>query len=200
MNKYNLLAYKKTKVGGILCPTCIYIKFITHKFFLITYNNIMTVISVFGSSLDEVWGDVPGKQKSKKKSSKRTPSDQLCERSPSTQYDEIMDYYHPSLAGIYEKSRYSRTQHPLTETDAEERYDENKYISSSDPDVSKKLPPQAREYYVNAPTASIMHVTGKLNEDREKQYLDLSMYIFSGIALIFILEQFVSIGMALANK
>lgn len=153
----------------------------------------MTVISISGSSLDEVWGETTSKPKNKRKSTKQ-PSDPVCEKK-SSNYDDIMDYYHPSIHGIYEKSRYSRTQKKLTDTDADDRYDENVNVSGADEDLSQKLPPKFREHY-----SDINYQSPTTDHEREKQYLDLSMYIFSGIALIFILEQFVSLGMALASK
>lgn len=148
----------------------------------------MTVISISGSSLEEVWGEQQTKPKTKKKSSKSS-NDSMCKKP--TNYDDIMDYYHPSIHGIYEKSRYSRR-----DDDKEKRYDEDVYVSAvEDEDISQKLPPRLREYYTERSGMQPHNVI-----DKEKQYLDLSMFVFSGIALIFILEQFVSIGMAIAKK
>jgi len=146
----------------------------------------MTVVNIVGSSLDEIWGSYD-LQKSKKKTNRKNR--EMCkpkndERGKRDEYDDIMGY---SSYDWHDKARYSRTHHPLEDTDAEEREDVDKYIT---------IPSS-----VDSPDAKIVkeHYSSGHTDDRERIYLDLSMYVFSGIALIFILEQFVTIGMALKS-
>jgi hypothetical protein len=144
----------------------------------------MTVMNLTGSDLNEVWGNEYHSKNKKKRNAKK----EEAEVKKPNDLDDIMDYYHPSIFGSYQKSRYSRTQQPLPETDAEEREDENKYINIR----------RNEEHYVPTPETTISPKTLlMLQEERERQYLDLGMYIFSGVALIFILEQFINLGVAL---
>jgi hypothetical protein len=137
----------------------------------------MTVSKVVGSSLDEVWGaydSAPITQKKKKKQ-------------PMPKVDNIMDNY-------YDKTKWSRTQFPLDETDDSDapRESVDKYVKL----ISRNE--GLREHYDESHTPKISnnHVA-PTNDDKEAMYLDLALYVFSGIILIFIMEQFINIGMAL---
>jgi hypothetical protein len=142
----------------------------------------MTVINIQGSSLDEIWGvyDSPptgSSSSAKKRKSKRNN----CKV---WRLDDIVDTYNSqSPYELYERPKYSRTQFPLHETDGG--------------DEPREEP--EKEVHVEPSTHSIKeHYTELLNESKkEKLYIDLSLYVFSGVVLIFILEQFINIGMML---
>jgi hypothetical protein len=155
----------------------------------------MTVVNIIGSNLEDVWGpDVTSSSKKKKKSRKdREATCNTYTRSPAY-YDDIMDVYWPTEEEPYNKSKYSRTQHPLSDTDAEERETEVHNVKVQQ-NFEKEHFTELKDYIERNKDKF-----GSLFDDKEKQYLDMAMYVFSGIALIFILEQFVSIGMVLGSR
>ena len=187
----------------------------------------MTVTTITGSELSEVWGDAFNKSKKKRSGGRGgADCDSLVKKPPP--FDDIMnDFYHPSIHGIYEKSRFARDQHALADTDADgPREDEDKYVSvgpspempeqSIAPanayayqlqDAARRTQPQAQSQsqqpMQQQPQQNEHYTEPKhlmmLNDDREKRYLDLSMYVFSGVALIFILEQFIHLGLLLKS-
>ena len=154
----------------------------------------LTVTNITGSELSEVWGDAFTKPKKKR-------GDNVCQslvKKPPP-FDDIMnDFYHPSIQGTYEKSRDSRNQNALPGTDTdEEREEGDKFVevgsSNATPTPTDATNTAAKENFTE-PKYLMM-----LNDDREKRYLDLSMYVFSGVALIFILEQFIHLGLLLKS-
>jgi hypothetical protein len=156
----------------------------------------MTVTSVIGSSLEDVWGTDFSNSKKKKKSKRTTTDTSSCDvytKNP-TQFDDIMDVYSYTEDEPYNKIKYSRTQRHLSDTDAEDRDADDEHIiianPNTNPNSNNKKQKEKKELF------SELHK----EEIKEKQYLDLSMYIFSGVALIFILEQFISIGIVLGSK
>jgi hypothetical protein len=169
----------------------------------------MTVTPVIGSSLEDVWGQDFTK---KKKRSKRTgePSCDTYSKTP-TQFDDIMDVYSYNENEPYNKTKFSRTQKHLVDTDAEDRELEDHVVNVDSKDPTSYIKGKTKEFYNNYESINeflvknrdklLQHHNSISNiNNKEKQYLDLSMYIFSGIALIFILEQFISIGIALGTK
>jgi hypothetical protein len=152
----------------------------------------MTVLKVVGSSLDDVWGqDVI---KKKKRPTKRN-SDPLCDMYSDnpTRFDDIMNVYHPASNETYDKANYSRTQNHLLDTDADDRESDIRELTVGSEKTGKNT---TEKFSQNSALLDVI----KRHGDKEKQYIDLAMYVFSGIALIFILEQFVSIGIALSNR
>ena len=137
----------------------------------------MTVSKVVGSSLDEVWGTydiAPSSSQKQKKKKQSMPK-----------VDNIMDNY-------YDKTKWSRTQLPLDDTDDSDapRESIDKYIQLMNRSE------EAREHYEQEKINTSSN-NGSTSDDREAMYLDLALYVFSGIILIFIMEQFINIGMAL---
>lgn len=142
----------------------------------------MTVFSISGSSLDEVWGDAFHKKQKKTKTppSRKPFEDPFC-TVDKKRIDDIMDSYTTDVFDSYDKSRFSRSQKPPDEEDNEE-----------------KRYPAEKNFTIPSPLKPSGHVlVENFDENREKMYLDLTMYVFSGIALIFILEQFITLGMHL---
>ena len=150
----------------------------------------MTVGNLVGCDITEAYGDAFNKKK--KKSGKKYNEDKRenTKKNPVNVDDIMNDYYHPSIYGVYEKSRYSRTQHPLPETDSEDR--------DADDDIYVEIGTQ-ENYSEKVKNVDSSKTLLMLQEQREKQYMDLSMYVFSGIALIFILEQFINLGVAMKS-
>jgi hypothetical protein len=129
----------------------------------------MTVTSTSYSLLEEVWGEPFDKPIKKKKTVK------FCDERQSKRvqkFDDIMDTYYPNSSNTYEEYNKSEFTRPNTR--------------------------EPREVHVEnyaEPSTSERTVGIKSMEDKEKQYLDMGMYVFSGVALIFIMEQFIQIGM-----
>ena len=177
----------------------------------------MTVTTITGSELSEVWGDAFNKSKKRRGGGRGgADCDSLVKKPPP--FDDIMnDFYHPSIHGIYEKSRFARDQHALADTDADgPREDEDKFVSVGPspqrPEEEQRVAPanayanrlQDAARRTQQQTQQYEHYTEPkhlmmLDDDREKRYLDLSMYVFSGVALIFILEQFIHLGLLLKS-
>lgn len=138
----------------------------------------MTVSKVVGSSLDEVWGNYDVAPSSKNS----------VPRPKKHKVDNIMDNY-------YEKSKWSRTQQPQSDADQSDglRDDLDRYVSL------KNRSGENTEHYVDTQDAVFVQPKKEIrgDADRESMYLDLSLYVFSGIILIFIMEQFINIGVSL---
>jgi hypothetical protein len=141
----------------------------------------MTVSKVVGSSLDEVWGNYDVAPSSKNS----------VPRPKKHKVDNIMDNY-------YEKSKWSRTQQPQSDADQSDgpRDELDRYVSL------KNRSGENTEHYMENPrgdAAVLVEPTKEIrgDVDRESMYLDLSLYVFSGIILIFIMEQFINIGVSL---
>ncbi len=147
----------------------------------------MTVSSINYAVLEEIWGEsfdnTTNIEKKKKKKKSMDPLCQVYAKKPS-KFDDIMDTYNSSNHEVYDKVQYSRTHHPLPDTDADER-EMDKYLGIKDKQMHSLY--QTKEGFES----------NDIFDKKEQLYLDFAMYIFSGIVLIFILEQFVQLGMAI---
>ena len=152
----------------------------------------MTVVKIVGSTLDEVWGDSKVVKKKSAKRAKSLETDACDKIRGSAKFDDIMDIYHPNNYDWADKARYSRTYHPLQDTDGQDRDELQKYV-----DVSSEQSKDSENKRNNTISKEHFVDVRNIEDNHEKLYLDMSLYVFSGIALIFILEQFISIGMAL---
>jgi hypothetical protein len=111
----------------------------------------------------------------------------MCDLALATKkLDDIMNYFEKTPAA-YDKTPTSRTQKPLPETDAEPRGEEVVYTT--------------KENVFPMPKDRKVFVEGfESQRSREQQYLDFALYVFSGIVLIFVMEQFVNIGIHLQKR
>lgn len=147
----------------------------------------------FGAPLEEVWGsdlETHPKRDAKRRSTKapQQGNDPLfCDLSSATKkLDDIMNYFESSPQH-YDKNPTSRSQDTLPMTDGEPRGEANVYPKG---DAVFDMP-KDRKVFIE-----------KFDEQksREKQYLDFALYVFSGIVLIFVLEQFIQIGINLQRR
>ena len=148
----------------------------------------------FGAPLEEVWGqDLEthprrgAAKRDKPRPQKENNSDALCDLALATKkLDDIMNYFEKTPEP-FDKTPTSRTQKPLPETDAEPRGEEVVYATKEN-----VFPmPKDRKVFVEGFDSQ---------RSREKQYLDFALYVFSGIVLIFVMEQFVNIGIHLQKR
>lgn len=153
----------------------------------------MTVTSTNYSLIEEAWADAfeqPPSSMDRPHKKKKKVRDPLCEsyakRQPA-KYDDIMDTYGGAQYEQYNKLKYSRghgNREPSMEMDVE-TYEEQNDMSEEEYHL-RHMPVQARRKYMQRHAYL---------DDREKRYLDLGVYVFSGVALIFIMEQFIQIGL-----
>ena len=145
--------------------------------------------ALFGASLDEVWGNGDGTNlppKKTKSSSLRPNDDQDCS---GILKNKILDpIYKKEHEAPYNKNESSRVQLPQDDTDGGLDRDNKLVVIPTQP---KELPKERKLDYKE-------HFTN--TSDREKQYLDLALYVFSGIVLIFVMEQFIQIGINLRSN
>lgn len=150
----------------------------------------MTVIGTSYSFLEEVWGEhqpkVKKERKNKSKSRRVIPEDDGVD----SKYDDIMDTY-GSHYGHYDKSEFSRTLHPLPYTEASDREEDLEGYTDKDDILEKDKEKLAK---------LIEMFDSKHVVDKEKRYLDFGLYMFSGVALIFMMEQFLKIGITLGAR
>jgi hypothetical protein len=142
----------------------------------------------FGASLEEVWGvnmDLPLGSVTKPAAKKQRPTDdEACQIYASAKkIDDIINYVQ-SKGESYEKTPTSRSQMPLPETDGADR--------GQGEIIAKNI--------VDLPAERRMIFEGFQNQNRERDYLDFALYVFSGVVLIFVLEQFIQIGINLQRK
>lgn len=142
----------------------------------------------FGASLEEVWGvnmDLPlGSVVGSVTKKQRPTDDAACEIYASAKkIDDIINYVQ-SKGENYKKTPTSRSQMPLPETDGADRGEGEK--------IAKSI--------VDLPAERRMIYEGFQNQNRDRDYLDFALYVFSGVVLIFVLEQFIQIGINLQRK
>jgi len=99
--------------------------------------------------------------------------------------DDIMNYFQEKSES-YEKAPTSRSQLPLPETDGADRGEGEKIATSV-----VNLPPERKLIYEGFQ---------QQQQRREREYLDFALYVFSGVVLIFVLEQFIQIGINLQKR
>lgn len=139
----------------------------------------------FGAPLEEVWGDsmVTELPRQPKKSTKKQTD--VCELyAQSKKLDDIMDYFEKK-GEAYDKVPTSRTQETLPETDGTDR---GESVVSARSSID--LPEERRLVYEGF----------EQHQRRERDYLDFALYVFSGIVLIFVMEQFIQIGINMQRR
>lgn len=164
---------------------------------IVYHAEISVIIQMsFGASLEEVWGinmDLPQDASvSKTKKSQKTTSlpslsnsNKKCELyANAKKLDDIMNYFQEKNES-YEKSPTSRNQLPLPETDGADRGEGEKIATAAS---TVELPPERKMIYEGFQYQQ---------QRRERDYLDFALYVFSGVVLIFVLEQFIQIGVNL---
>lgn len=147
--------------------------------------------------MEEVWGqDLEthprrggGSKRDRPRPQRESNSDALCDLASATKkLDDIMNYFE-NTPEPFDKTPTSRTQKALPETDAEPRGEEVVYASRAQENVFPM--PKDRKVFVEGFDSQ---------RSREQQYLDFALYVFSGIVLIFVMEQFVNIGIHLQQR
>jgi hypothetical protein len=159
----------------------------------------------FGASLEEVWGinmdlphgaaatSVPKQKKSQTladvpASNSAKVSNTKCELyANAKKLDDIMNYIQ-DRSEPYEKAPTSRNQQPLPETDGADRGEGEKIATAAS---VVELPPERKMIYEGFQYQQ---------QRREREYLDFALYVFSGVVLIFVLEQFIQIGINLQKQ
>lgn len=148
----------------------------------------MTVVKIQGSNLDEVYGTDAFSKPKRRKHIKRTnvshdPSFERTHQQP-TGIDDIFDYYDGSSHDQEISSSPTSPSSPRSRQTPSPR------------PTHTQIADDVVEHYathVQKPHKDLLHAA----EERENRYIDLGLYLLSGVFLIFILEQFVNIGMAL---
>lgn len=164
----------------------------------------MTVINTSYSSIEEAWADSylsPSLQKKPKKKRQPPQADPICDlyNSRDLAYDDtdIVSYANK----FYEKSQY---QHPMME---QREMPKTIHIDASEPDEVPVSAPYQEEEMPTRPRERVYYDTKEGYDDEEHyetksnnmDYFDIILYIISGILLIFMMEQFVRIGMLLSR-
>lgn len=177
----------------------------------------MTVTSTNYSSLDEVWGESFNGSSRPKKEKKKKVHDPICElyemgNNNGYSENDLVSYAN-NYFEKYDKSKYQKSMNddnsvlprekPMRHVDisADKR---NYDVSDEDEEVQRPITPQKyamkKEYVHNTPRTMKQQHT--FDDEEESQntgfaFIDLLLYIVSGIILIFVMEQFVKIGLLL---
>jgi hypothetical protein len=155
----------------------------------------MTVLNVNYSSLDEVWADAPSKPKRKEKkkdSEARKVPDPICELYEMGNYRGYTENDIVSYANEYlEKQNPSRKHHDSE--DVEHDDDESIIV----PPVREPAPRLKRESFTPPPQRRAYQEEETYSSRQDFAFIDLLLYVISGIILIFAMEQFVKIGVLL---
>jgi hypothetical protein len=166
----------------------------------------MTVTSTNYSSLEEVWGDTFSQKKKEKRKKVVDPICELYEMGNNNGYTEndLVNYAN-SYFDRHDKNVYQR---PVNDTYTRERpvkhvsvrsngdIEDDKEFVDTDHSISTPLPRTSH------PSSHPNSQPNHMNYDDEEYapkfaFIDLLLYIVSGIILIFVMEQFVKIGMLL---
>lgn len=182
----------------------------------------MTVFSTSYSSIDEVWENSylspKIQKKDKKKNVRSDPICELYETGSSYNENDLISYANK----YYEQHEKAKYQKPMMNMEAEPREMNPKYIEVTgdkaapevhyDSDVEQELNKRvfkeqrietpSRDYLLERDMAMSKPVKEYFvdDDDFEKRnnnfnLFDVVLYIISGIILIFMMEQFVKIGM-----
>ena len=165
----------------------------------------MSPFSAHYSSLDEVWGDgfsVANKKSKKSSASKRYQKDPVCELyelggSASKAYTEndIMEYVNSAGAtDNYSKVDFMNKM-SIKSREAEElppQIEETEIVKVPKPYVPKRVEEDDVLEFMG-----YMDKASKPITSSSIPLADLSLYVISGIILIFMMEQFVKVGMTL---
>lgn len=139
----------------------------------------------FGAALEDVWGDsmvMELPQQPRKNDKKQSD---VCEiYAQSKKLDDIMNYFEKK-GDVYDKVPTSRTQETLPETEGTDRGDS---VVTSRKAID--LPEERRMVYEGF----------EQHQRRERDYIDFALYVFSGVVLIFVMEQFIQIGINLQRR
>lgn len=168
----------------------------------------MTVLNVNYSSLDEVWGEPPSKSKRKEKKKEtevRKLPDPICELYEMGNYRGYTENDIVSFANEYlEKQNPSRGSGTWQQDDDKRikqlENDDDRDDESLVHPPPREIPRPKRESFTPPPPPHHNY-----HDDDEQVYtsrqdfafIDLLLYIISGIILIFAMEQFVKIGILL---
>jgi len=172
----------------------------------------MTVTSTNYSSLEEVWGDTFSQKKKEKRKKVVDPICELYEMGNNNGYTEndLVNYAN-SYFDRHDKNVYQR---PVNDTYTRERPVKHISVRSNgdveddkdfiDTDHSPSPPPRISHPNHSNHSNHSNHPNhpNHTNYDEEEYapkfaFIDLLLYIVSGIILIFVMEQFVKIGMLL---
>jgi hypothetical protein len=186
----------------------------------------MTVFNTNYSSIDEAFGYLNPElqQQSAKKSKKKIQKDPLCElynqknQTPYTDTDLVMyanqyrynknEYQDQNINGRESPTKYIDVSDQETKQEIEKNYD----FQPSRIIQEENIPGIRSESYnrvynesqnrINDEEAMLRALTKKYTGSSESckkiNYIDLILYIISGIILIFILEQFIKVGQYMA--
>lgn len=180
----------------------------------------MTVTSTNYSSLDEVWGDSfqpSGKTKKEKKKKVIDPICELYEMGNNNGYSEndLISYansfieQHDSAAAKMSKNGGMDTQQRLSRSDYDVRPQRDvveepveRYQDTADETEYMAPPPKPTPRAPVRMTRPVKETYYREIDDDEEPvsrfaFIDLLLYIVSGIILIFVMEQFVKIGLLL---
>lgn len=168
----------------------------------------MTVLTTGYGFLDEVWSDPylnPQLKKEKKKKLKQqTPiqtEDPICtlyEMGQNNRVDNDLLEFANTYYDKYDKSNYQNPQ--MLNREKPIYYNETNEEHMEEHEEEDVILPRQRE--VNTNTSRVYYDTkenyaNRDNQDNSFDYMDLILYIISGIILIFMMEQFVKLGMLL---
>lgn len=164
----------------------------------------MTVLNVNYSSLDEVWGEPPSKPKRKEKKKEaeaRKVVDPICELYEMGNYrgyteNDIISYANEYLEK-QNPARGSWQQEGSTSKHIDLDDVERDDVSVVADTVREPVPRPKREAFNPPPQRRVYHDEEVYSSRQDFAFIDLLLYVISGIILIFAMEQFVKIGILL---
>jgi hypothetical protein len=158
----------------------------------------MTVTSTNYSSLEEVWGDTFSQKKKEKKKKVVDPICELYEMGNNNGYTEndLVNYANSYYDRHDKHDKYDKNlyQRPVNDTYTRERPVKRVNVQTRG-DIEEE-----KEFVDTDMTPRISPMTHTFDEEEyapKFAFIDLLLYIVSGIILIFVMEQFVKIGLLL---
>lgn len=170
----------------------------------------MTVTNTSYSSLDEVWGDAfasASSQSKPRKEKKKKVVDPICELYEMGNNNGYTENDLVSFANSYyerhDKAAEPQRERPTRNVSIYEDRDTYDVTEKDDVEYAPVYsPPQvpSKPSYVSKPQKYYRDLADDDNDHEGKTgfaFIDLLLYIISGIILIFMMEQFVKIGLLL---
>jgi hypothetical protein len=147
------------------------------------------------ATLDEAWGQPhvqspAAANKKPKKNKTKSKLEPICALSNPTELEDVMEEYYYAGGAPYDKNPYSRTQRALDDTDAPAREVAPQNVEIVEPEPEPEREPQKTK---TAPQTT----TAKTQMPDTSQVMEMIIYVSSGILLIFMMEQFIQLGVQL---
>ena len=155
------------------------------------------------ATLEEAWGQPfiqsPAAANKKPKKKSKTKFEPICALTNPAELEDVMEEYYYSEEP-YDKNAFSRTQLPQEDTEAPVREPaQSVKISNVEIDGSSAVASKETKTQTASPVPKVATTQSPNAMPDTNQVMEMIIYISSGILLIFMMEQFIQLGVQLKS-